>query len=59
MSPRNHFSKHGGPYFINDGYTHHEDIPNTIKPGKDLFYFITIVFVSLLVTIGIVLTSLN
>ena len=32
---RNYFSKHGGPYFINDGlskHTHHHDDPNHIKP---------------------------
>jgi hypothetical protein len=29
---RNYFSKYGGPYFINDGFTHHtEDMP---KPSN-------------------------
>lgn len=23
---RNHFSKYGGPYFINDGFSHHSEI---------------------------------
>jgi hypothetical protein len=54
---RNYFSKHGGPYFINDGlsgHCHEEDI----KPDKGLFIFIAIGFVTLLVTIGIVLIAL-
>lgn len=25
MSPRNYFSQKGGPYFVNDGFTHHKD----------------------------------
>jgi len=34
MSPRNHFSKHGGPYFINDGITKHDDpMPRPKKRG--------------------------
>jgi hypothetical protein len=58
---RNYFSKHGGPYFINDGFsqhTHSHEDPHDIKPDYDLFIFIAIGFVTLLVTIGIVLISL-
>lgn len=37
---RNYFSKHGGPYFINNGlskHTHHHDDPHDIKPDRALF----------------------
>jgi hypothetical protein len=40
---RNHFSKHGGPYFINDGVSNHLDIDaNDIKPGIFPFLSITL-----------------
>jgi len=29
MSPRNHFSQRGGPYFINDGFSKHHDHTHT------------------------------
>lgn len=48
---RNYFSKHGGPYFINDGFTRHADKPYD-TPDKGFFYFIASVFVIGLVTIG-------
>jgi hypothetical protein len=48
---RNHFSKHGGPYFINDGVSRHSDKPY-IKPDKGFFYFIAIGFGIVLVAIG-------
>jgi len=36
---RNYFSKHGGPYFINDGFSHHKE--NKPKPSnkKDIVIF--------------------
>ena len=36
---RNHFSKHGGPYFINDGISKHSD-NNSAPVDKGFFYFI-------------------
>ena len=48
---RNHFSKHGGPYFINDGVTRHADKPYN-EPDKGFFYFIAIGFVIALSAIG-------
>ncbi len=59
---RNYFSRHGGPYFINDGvskHTHHHDDPNHNKPDTNLFYGLTILFVSLLAFIAITLIALN
>jgi hypothetical protein len=58
---RNYFSKAGGPYFINDGFTHHtENINKTpIKPDIKVFYGLTTVFVSLILGIGIALYFLN
>jgi hypothetical protein len=37
---RNYFSKHGGPYFINDGLTRHSD--TNVKPSnkKDIATFV-------------------
>jgi len=54
---RNYFSKHGGPYFINDGFTRHSDI-KPYKLDKGFFYFIVSGFVITLAIIGIVLYSL-
>lgn len=48
---RNYFSKHGGPYFINDGFSRHSDKPY-IKPDKGFFYFIVAGFAIGLGTIG-------
>jgi hypothetical protein len=53
---RNHFSKKNGPYFTNDGLSHHSE--QFIKPDKDLFYFVLVGFGILLAVIGIVLYSL-
>lgn len=57
---RNYFSRAGGPYFINDGFSkhkeHHED-PNHIKPDKGLFITIVVSFAILLAVIGTVLNS--
>jgi hypothetical protein len=46
---RNYFSKHGGPYFINDGFTHHLEE----KPKSDNKKDIRTVVCLLLGTIGI------
>ena len=63
---RNYFSKHGGPYFINDGLSHHSDHTHEsghnhkdIKPDPNLFYGLTISFVCLILGIGITLVVLN
>jgi hypothetical protein len=49
---RNYFSKHGGPYFINDGlskHTHSHEEPHDIKPDYTSV-FIAIGFVT--ITVG-------
>jgi hypothetical protein len=60
---RNYFSKHGGPYFINDGFSHHNDPKpedeGFIKPDPNLFYGLTIGFVSVILVIGTLLVVLN
>ena len=48
---RNYFSKHGGPYFINDGFTRHADKPYE-TPDKGFFYIVISGFVIGLATIG-------
>jgi hypothetical protein len=53
---RNYFSKHGGPYFINDGlskHTHHHDDTNHNKPDY-VAIFIAIGFVTITVSLLIV-----
>jgi len=47
---RNYFSKHGGPYFINDGFSKHTE--ESLKPDKGLFYFIVSSFAIALAAIG-------
>jgi len=58
---RNHFSKHGGPYFINDGVSHHDDhdLNDNNKLDQNLFYGLTLLFLSLILTIGVTLVVLN
>ena len=62
---RNHFSKYGGPCFVNDGLSKHDhshdtqDVHKDIKPDKNIFYTITIVCLSLILTIGISLVLLH
>jgi hypothetical protein len=51
---RNHFSRAGGPYFINDGFTRHADKPYDI-PSKGFFYLILSGFV---ITLASVVTFL-
>ena len=53
---RNYFSKHGGPYFKNDGvsmHSHHHDEPHDIKPDY-VSIFIAIGFVTMTVSLLIV-----
>jgi hypothetical protein len=42
---RNHFSKHGGPYFINDGFSRHSD--NEPAPLNKGFFYFTAFFLAL------------
>jgi hypothetical protein len=41
---RNHFSKHGGPYFINDGFSRHLDNKPVAPLDKGFFYLIALFF---------------
>ena len=62
---RNYFSKHGGPYFINDGFTHHTkpDSPikpeEYIKPDPNPFYGLTVAFILVILGIGFALVVIN
>ena len=58
---RNYFSKHGGPYFINDGFskhTHDHDDPNHIKPDSTLFGILAMGFVTIMVCIAIAIMAI-
>ena len=52
---RNHFSKKGGPYFVNDGFTHHTDKPQSPKPDMKVLYRSLVRFGIVLVTIAVLL----
>jgi hypothetical protein len=58
---RNHFSKHGGPYFINDGFTHHAKPESPVKPEGYIkpdikaFYGLTAAFILVILGIGLAL----
>jgi len=51
---RNHFSKAGGPYFINDGLSHHSENLNkpSIKPYIKVLYSIVSGIAFVLAIIG-------
>jgi len=57
---RNYFSKHGGPYFINNGFSNHHDHVvdelDTYKPDKLFVVCISIAFVGILGCLGLLLT---
>jgi hypothetical protein len=56
---RNHFSRHGGPMFINHGFSQHShDDPEDIKPDKVLFFSISLGFVIILTVIVALLSAL-
>jgi hypothetical protein len=51
---RNYFSKHGGPYFINDGF-HNQGLKTSIEKDKQnqkFFYGLTLL--SLFVILGVI-----
>jgi len=58
---RNHFSKHGGPMFINNGLSRHDHShkdPEDIKPDKVLFFSISLGFVIMFTVIVAILSAL-
>ena len=55
---RNYFSKAGGPYFINDGFSKHSHSPEDIKPDRVLLASILIGFGIVFITIASLLSSL-
>jgi hypothetical protein len=58
---RNYFSKHGGPYFINDGFsrhTHSHDESDKHESDSMFWICLSIAFVGILGAIGIIINSL-
>lgn len=62
---RNHFSRAGGPYFINDGFSKHTDHDhksghnhNDIKPDSTLFGILAMGFITILVCISIAILAI-
>lgn len=51
---RNYFSKHGGPYFINDGFSRHSDIKPS-QPDKGL---LSILLIGLSIVVAIICSFL-
>ena len=61
---RNYFSKAGGPYFINDGFSKHTDhdhktghTHDDIKPDISLAATLAITFLSLCIVLSIVILA--
>jgi hypothetical protein len=54
---RNYFSKHGGPYFINDGFSHHSESLDKNTPDPE-HIFIAIGFVIGVIVFSIVMIVL-
>jgi hypothetical protein len=50
---RNHFSKAGGPYFINDGLSGHSETND--QSNREMPYAVMVGFVTLLVIVSIVI----
>lgn len=62
---RNHFSRAGGPYFINDGFSKHTDHDHKsgsnhehIKPDTTLFGILSMGFLTIMVCISIALLAI-
>lgn len=57
---RNYFSKHGGPYFINDGFSNHA--PKTSiekdKQNQKFFYGLTVFAFFVILGVIVILGSL-
>jgi len=51
---RNYFSKHGGPYFINDGFSNHANKPSIEKDKQNQRFFYGLLTVSLFAILGFV-----
>jgi hypothetical protein len=51
---RNYFSKHGGPYFINDGFSNHANKPSIEKDKQNQKFFYGLLSISLFVILGFV-----
>ena len=58
---RNYFSKHGGPYFINEGvsrHDHHHDDPEDTKPSNLIYGLLAILCVLLPVSMAIAILAI-
>jgi hypothetical protein len=51
---RNYFSKHGGPYFINDGFSNHANKPSIEKDKQNQRFFYGLLSISVFVILGFV-----
>jgi hypothetical protein len=51
---RNYFSKHGGPYFINDGFSNNPNKPSIEKDKQNQRLFYGLLTVSLFAILGFV-----
>jgi hypothetical protein len=51
---RNYFSKHGGPYFINDGFSNHASKTSIEKDKDNQRFFYGLLSISLFVILGFV-----
>jgi hypothetical protein len=51
---RNYFSKHGGPYFINDGFSNHANKPSIEKDKQNQKFFYGLTLGCLFVILGVI-----
>jgi hypothetical protein len=59
---RNYFSKHGGPYFINNGFSRHSENDNKPSNKKDIITFICgsgVILVILFIVNVVIIKSFN
>jgi hypothetical protein len=62
---RNYFSKHGGPYFRNDGFSRHDhdhkpgETHEDIEPLPNLFYGFAMALIVVILGIGTALILVN
>jgi hypothetical protein len=51
---RNYFSKHGGPYFINDGFSNHAPKTSIEKDKENQKFFYCLTLGCLFVILGVI-----
>lgn len=56
LMTRNHFSKAGGPYFINDGFSGHSENHKPKDQSEGFVLFVSIGILAIVVTVSLIIT---